>query len=83
MEERKRKTMKINAIGVTTFGNKQQFVKKAAAGLMTAAGAGLAADTFVKGLSKPDKAVEDEVIKGNDEGWNPCGSICCGDDCDC
>ena len=64
MEERKRKTMKINAIGVTTFGNKQQFVKKAAAGLMTAAGAGLAADTFVKGLSKPDKAVEDEVIKG-------------------
>lgn len=48
MEERKRKTMKINAIGVTTFGNKQQFVKKAAAGLMTAAGAGLAADTFVK-----------------------------------
>ena len=27
MEERKRKTMKINAIGVTTFGNKQQFVK--------------------------------------------------------
>ena len=75
MEERKRKTMKINAIGV--------FVKKAAAGLMTAAGAGLAADTFVKGLSKPDKAVEDEVIKGNDEGWNPCDSICCGDDCDC
>ena len=62
MEERKRKTMKINAIGVTTFGNKQQ---------------------FVKGLSKPDKAVEDEVIKGNDEGWNPCDSICCGDDCDC
>lgn len=50
---------------------------------MTAAGAGLAADTFVKGLSKPDKAVEDEVIKGNDEGWNPCDSICCGDDCDC
>ena len=71
MEERKRKTMKINAIGVTTFGNKQQFVKKAAAG------------PFVKGLSKPDKAVEDEVIKGNDEGWNPCDSICCGDDCDC
>ena len=34
MEERKRKTMKINAIGVTTFGNKQQFVKKAAAGLI-------------------------------------------------
>ncbi len=68
--------MKINAIGVTTFGNKQQMVKKAAAGFMTAAGAGLAADTFVKGLSKPDKAVENDILKGNDEGWNPVDPCC-------
>ena len=68
--------MKINAIGVTTFGNKSKMVTRAAAGLMTAAGAGLAADTFVKGLSKPNKAVEEDIIKGNDEGWNPCDSIC-------
>lgn len=67
--------MKINAIGVTTFGSKQQTLKKAV-GLMTAAGAGLAADTFVKGLSKPDKAVEDEILKGNDEGWNPVDPCC-------
>ena len=67
--------MKINAIGVTTFSAKSQLVKKAAAGLMTAAGAGLTADTFVKGLSKPDKAVEENIVRGNDEGWNPCDSF--------
>ena len=67
--------MKIGAIGVTTFFGKTQIVKKTAAGLMTAAGAGLAADTFVKGLSKPDKAMEEDIIKGNDEGWNPCDSL--------
>lgn len=70
--------MKINAIGVTTFGNKSQIMKKAAAGFMAAAGAGIAADTFVKGLSKPEKALEEKItgedsfIRGNDEGCNPC-----------
>lgn len=68
--------MKISAIGVTTFGKNQQIIKKAATGLMTAAGAGLAADTFVKGLSKPDKAKENEILKGNDEGWNPVDPCC-------
>lgn len=67
--------MKISAISATMFGNKSQVVKKAAAGIVTAAGAGLAADTFVKGLSKPNKAVEEDIIKGNDEGWNPCDSL--------
>lgn len=56
--------MRINAIGVTTFGNKSQFVKKAAIG-MTGLAAGVAADTFVKGLSKPNSQVEN-VIKAND-----------------
>ena len=55
--------MKISAIGVTTFGNKSQVMKKAATGFMAATGAGLAADTFVKGLSKPDKAKENEILK--------------------
>lgn len=68
--------MKVNAISVTTFGKKVQMVKKAAAGLMAATGAGVAADTFVKGLSKPSKNVEENVIRGNDEGWNPCDTIC-------
>ena len=75
MEERKKGKMKINAIGVTTFGSRQQMVKKAA-GFMAAAGAGLAADTFVRGLSKPDKAVENDILKGNDEGWNPVDPCC-------
>ena len=70
------KLMKINAIGVTTFGNKTKTVTKAAAGLIAAAGTGLAADTFVKGLSKPNKELEENFIKGNDEGWNPCDSFC-------
>ena len=40
--------------------------------------AGIAADTFVKGLSKPEKALEEKItgedsfIRGNDEGCNPC-----------
>ena len=76
MEERKKGKMKINAIGVTTFGNKQQVIKKAAAGFMAAAGAGLAADTFVRGLSKPDKSKENEILRGNDEGWNPVDPCC-------
>ncbi len=76
MEERKKGKMKINAIGVTTFGNKQQVIKKAAAGFMAAAGAGLAADTFVKGISKPDKSVDNELLIGNDEGWNPVDPCC-------
>ena len=68
--------MKINAIGVTTFGNKTKTVTKTAAGLIAAARTGLAADTFVKGLSKPNKELEENFIKGNDEGWNPCDSFC-------
>ena len=74
--------MRISAIGVTTFGNKQQITKKAATGLFAAAGAALATDTFVKGISKPNKAIEsrktEDIIKGNDEGANPCD--CCVDD---
>ncbi len=76
MEERKKGKMKISAIGVTTFGNKQQMIKKAAAGFMAAAGAGLAADTFVRGLSKPDRSKENEILRGNDEGWNPVDPCC-------
>lgn len=77
--------MKINVISAATFGNKQQIVKKAA-GFMTAVGAGLAADTFVKGLSKPEKAIEDEILKGNDDADGAtcdedCGECACGDDC--
>ncbi len=68
--------MKVSAIGVTTFGHKSQIAKKAAAGLTTGIGAGLAADTFVKGLSKPNKEVEENIVRGNDEGWNPCDPLC-------
>ena len=77
--------MNINAIGVTTFGNKVQLAKKVA----MAAGAGSllaatpAVDTFVKGISKPEKAIDevDElIIKANDDGspddWNPFDSCC-------
>ena len=50
----------------------------------TAAGAALlatpAVDTFVKGISKPEKAVEENIIKANDDGspddWNPFDSCC-------
>ena len=77
--------MKISAIGVTTFWNKQQVAKKAAAGLFAVAGSALAADTFVKGISRPDKTIEsrktEDIIKGNDDGANPCDS-CCDDMCD-
>ncbi len=73
--------MKINAIGVTTFGNKQQIAKKAA--MAAGAGALLTApivDSFVKGISKPEKAVEENIIKANDDGspddWNPFDSCC-------
>lgn len=81
-ERKKGKKMKINAIGVTTFGNKQQIAKKAAmalgAGSLLAAPA--AADSFVKGISKPEKAVEEDIVKANDDGspddWNPFDSCC-------
>ena len=68
--------MKISAISVTTFTGKSQIAKKTTAGLMSAVGAGLAADTFVKGLSKPDKDIEENIIRGNDEGANPCDECC-------
>ena len=73
--------MRINAISAPMFAGKQAIAKKAAAGLMTAAGAGLAADSFVKGLSKPNKAVEgeDTFIRANDDGTNPF-DLCCGDE---
>ena len=86
--------MKINAIGVTTFGRNQQIVKRAAAGLTAAIGASLAADHFVKassrpdtadhfvkGVSKPDAVKENDILKGNDEGWNPVDP-CCDAACD-
>mgnify|MGYP004480504221 CR=1 FL=1 len=63
--------MKINAINATMFGNRQGIAKKAAAATYATAGSALAADTFVKGLSKPVKEV-DEIIKANDDiGENP------------
>lgn len=69
--------MKINAISFTTFGNKSQIIKKAATGIITATGTGLAADTFVKGLSKPDKAKENEFLKGNDSVGELIDFFCC------
>ena len=56
--------MKINAIGVTTFGNKTRVIKPAVAA-MTGIATGVAADTFVKGISKPDNKVED-FVKAHD-----------------
>ena len=66
-ERKKGKTMNINAIGVTTFGNKVQLAKKAA--MAVGAGSLLAAtpavDTFVKGISKPEQAVEEDIISSS------------------
>lgn len=56
--------MKVNAISFMTFGNKSQIMKSAAVG-MAGAAAGIAADTFVKGVSKPDNNIE-EFVKAND-----------------
>ena len=50
--------MKVNAISFMTFGNKSQIMKSAAVG-MAGAAAGIAADTFVKGVSKPDNNIEE------------------------
>jgi len=64
----KGKIMKISAIGVTTFGSKSQVIKKASVA-MAAATTGVAADTFVKGISKPDSKVED-FVKAHDDAMN-------------
>lgn len=73
--------MRINAISATMFAGKQGIAKKAAAATFATAGSALAADTFVKGLSKPNKAVEgeDDFIRANDGGTTPC-DLCCGDE---
>ena len=71
--------MRLNAISAPMFAGKQSIAKKAAAATFAAVGTALAADTFVKGLSKPNKEVDD-VIRANDYGWNPCDDVadaCC------
>ena len=57
--------MKINAISATMFASRQGITKKAVATTFATAGSALAADTFVKGLSKPVKETDD-IIRAND-----------------
>ena len=57
--------MKINAISATMFDSRQGITKKAVATTFATAGSALAADTFVKGLSKPVKETDD-IIRAND-----------------
>ena len=57
--------MRINAISAPMFAGKQSIAKKAAAATFATAGSALAADTFVKGLSKPVKEADD-IIRAND-----------------
>lgn len=73
--------MKINPINITTFGSKQQVIKKVATGIAATAGVGLVADTFVKGISITDKAVESEFLKSNDSDINLADLYCC-EECD-
>ena len=47
------------------FAGKASVAKKAAAATFVTAGSALAADTFVKGLSKPVKETDD-IIRAND-----------------
>ena len=47
------------------FAGKSGIVKKAAAATFATAGSALAADTFVRGLSKPVKETDD-IIRAND-----------------
>ena len=70
--------MKINAINTVSFGNKQKVLSKAALPIAGAA-AGVAADQFVKGLSKPEEATEN-YIKGYDGDMyeNPYDNCCDG-----
>lgn len=57
--------MKINAISATMFASRQGIAKKAVATTFATAGSALAADAFVKGLSKPVKETDD-IIRAND-----------------
>ena len=57
--------MRINPISATMFAGKSGIAKKAAAATFATAGSALAADTFVKGLSKPVKEADD-IIRAND-----------------
>ena len=57
--------MRINPISATMFAGKSGIAKKAAAATFATAGSALAADTFVKGLSKPVKETDD-IIRAND-----------------
>ena len=59
--------MKINAISATMFASRQGITKKAVATTFATAGSALAADTFVKGLSKPVKETDDILIIETDE----------------
>ena len=69
--------MKINPINITTFSSKQQVVKKEATGITATTGASLAADTFIKGLSKPDKDKEGQLFNGNDKKNEDPTNSCC------
>ena len=65
MGQGKENKMRINPISATMFAGKQTIAKKAAAATFATAGSALAADTFVKGLSKPVKETDD-IIRAND-----------------
>ena len=65
MGQGKENKMRINPISATMFAGKSGIAKKAAAATFATAGSALAADTFVKGLSKPVKETDD-IIRAND-----------------
>ena len=65
MGQGKENKMRINRISATMFAGKSGIAKKAAAATFATAGSALAADTFVKGLSKPIKETDD-IIRAND-----------------
>ena len=65
MGQGKENKMRINPISATMFAGKQTIAKKAAAATFATAGSALAADTFVRGLSKPIKETDD-IIRAND-----------------
>ena len=63
--------MKINAISATMFASRQGITKKAVATTFATAGSALAADTFVKGLSKPVKETDDIIRAIDSDQDNP------------
>ncbi len=78
--------MKINAIDAVNFGTKQ----KAAKTLVTMGAGAIMGSTFVKGLSKPDTRIDNDVfIKANDamgnedceDSYEECCSVECQREC--